>query len=76
MTDLKVVSFKKEEEEEVNVHIKITYEDWAVEKLKADSFGSSQEMPEFTVFWKEEPYQLIMFIHNRFIRKVEILEDE
>ena len=45
------------------------------EILQADTFGHTQDMPGFIVFWREEPDELIGFYNSRFIRKIEVLND-
>jgi hypothetical protein len=63
-----------QKEEEVS-HIRITYFDGTVETTEADSFGTSRDVENFLLFWKEDSTSSTSFFLNvNAVRKVEVID--
>lgn len=87
MSDNNVVSLVQSSKvSEEKGYVRITFNDFIYEFseddvpyreeiLQADTFGHTQDMPGFIVFWREEPDELIGFYNSKFIRKIEVLND-
>jgi hypothetical protein len=68
-----LVTNKKDEEKPG--YIKVTYASGEIEMIQADSFGVTQEMPEYITLFSDNPDKLVGFVNNRYIKKLEIIED-
>jgi hypothetical protein len=55
-------------------YVKLTYNDYREEIIQSDTFGQSEDFPNFVAFYREDPDEIVGFYSNRYIRKIEVLD--
>ena len=57
------------------VKIKVTYIDNSFEIFESDSFGTSVDISDFTVFFNDDENEIIAYVLTTQIKKIEVIKD-